>query len=166
MLGHNPLGASQVQTRTGPHMKGRKRLTKRQTPPDWQVAVLTSKGTYKNLSWVTERPVGFLHPPTRILKVYVEALMGFSCTHQPGGLCNTLLPQDCVRGQLLPWGRHSVHAECTFPGHGREWGASVAQVHCTGQLVVTSFSNIILQALIIWKQTWCESYAIYVSFGG
>lgn len=38
------------------------------------------------------------HPPARILKVYNEALMGFSHMHHPDGLHTTLLFQGCVLG--------------------------------------------------------------------
>ena len=37
-----------------------------------------------------------LHLPTRILKVFIEALMGFSHVLHPDGLNNTLLFQGCV----------------------------------------------------------------------
>lgn len=43
------------------------------------------------------------HSSTRILKVYEEALTGFSDIHSPDGLNDTLLSQDCVLGQLLLW---------------------------------------------------------------
>ena len=36
------------------------------------------------------------HPPTSILKVYIEALTGFSHIHSPDGLDNTLLSQGYV----------------------------------------------------------------------
>ena len=38
----------------------------------------------------------FQHPPTRILKAYIETLTGFSHVFSPDGLNNTLLPQGCV----------------------------------------------------------------------
>lgn len=37
-----------------------------------------------------------LHPPARILKVYIQTLTGFSHIHNPGGLNNTLLSQGYV----------------------------------------------------------------------
>ena len=37
-----------------------------------------------------------LHLPTRILKVFIEALMGFSLIYCSVGLNNTLLSQGCI----------------------------------------------------------------------
>ena len=39
-----------------------------------------------------------LQPPTRILKVYIEALTGFIGIYHPDGLHITLLSQGCVLG--------------------------------------------------------------------
>lgn len=35
-------------------------------------------------------------PPTRFLKVYIEALMGFSHVYSPSGLNDTVISEDCV----------------------------------------------------------------------
>ena len=40
----------------------------------------------------------FLHPPTIILKVYIEALTGFSHVYHPDGLNTTFLCQGCILG--------------------------------------------------------------------
>ena len=37
-----------------------------------------------------------LHPPARVLRVYREALMGFSQVLSPDGLNNILLSQGCI----------------------------------------------------------------------
>ena len=53
-----------------------------------------------------------LHLPPRILKVYTEALTGFSHAYSPDGLNNTILSQSCVLEGLL--GRQSrwyMHSE-------------------------------------------------------
>lgn len=49
------------------------------------------------------------HLPSRILKVYIADLTGFSHLYCPDGLNCTLLPQGCVLGQLLVWGRQAEH---------------------------------------------------------
>ena len=44
-----------------------------------------------------------LHLPTRILKVYIDVLIGFSDIFSPDHL-NTLLSQDCVLEEAPPVG--------------------------------------------------------------
>ena len=65
------------------------------------------------------------HLPARILKVYTEALTGFSHIYHPHGLNTTLLSEGCVLGQLLTWGWQTKH---TFQGQGRSDSVSIAQV--------------------------------------
>ena len=60
-----------------PYMEGKERLKKEAATPDWSLAVFTIKRTHmQGLSWVQENRC--LHLPSRILKVYIEALTGFS----------------------------------------------------------------------------------------
>lgn len=55
---------------------------------------LTSKGTYIQI--LSLAASGSLHLSARILKVYIETLMGFSHIFSPDGLNNTLLFQGCI----------------------------------------------------------------------
>ena len=56
---------------------------------------LISMRTYtQDLPWA--KTSTSLHLLARILKVYIEALIGFSHIHNPHGLNNTLLSQGCV----------------------------------------------------------------------
>lgn len=106
---------------------------KRQTPPDWQVAVLTSKGTYiRGLPWAAVRQVDF-HALARILKDYTEALPGFSHVYPPDGL-NSTLPQSRRRS----WNTVRMWSECTFQRRGGSEGPLIAQVQLRSQPEVTS----------------------------
>lgn len=66
-----------------------------------------------------------LLPPNRIIKVYIEALAGFSYVYCPGGLNNTLLSQGCVLDKAPTVGMvgrmHMLRTEgaagCPGPAH-------------------------------------------------
>lgn len=75
---------------------------------------LISKETYiYGWSWVTVRYLN--------LKVYTEALTGFTHMCHPDGLSNTLPSQGCVLERLLVW---ECSVKDTFQGQGWGWGAS------------------------------------------
>ena len=74
-----------------------------------------------------------LHPPTRILKVYIEALMGFSLICHPDYLKNTLLFQDCV----LKNGSHGGQSVCS-EDRGESEEPPIAGLRLSDQSVVTS----------------------------
>ena len=57
-----------------------------------------------------------LPPPTKILGIYIEALMGFSHIYYPDGLTTTSLSQGCM---LETASAIRLGAEWTFPGQGR-----------------------------------------------
>ena len=57
-----------------------------------------------------------LRPPTKILGIYIEALMGFSHIYYPDGLTTTSLSQGCM---LETASAIRLGAEWTFPGQGR-----------------------------------------------
>ena len=71
-----------------------------------------------------------LHIPSRMLKVYIQCLTGFSHVFSPDGLNNTLLSQGCT----LQTAR--TGAEHTFKGQGRGQEPSIALVQLVGQLGV------------------------------
>ena len=74
-------------------MKGKQRQ-KKKLDHSRLVGGRFSKRTYKAyLGW--PQMSTSLHPPTRILKVYIEALTRFSHIVHPDGLNNTLLSQGC-----------------------------------------------------------------------
>ena len=54
-------------------------------------------------------------PPTKILGIYIEALMGFSHIYYPDGLTTTSLSQGCM---LETASAIRLGAEWTFPGQG------------------------------------------------
>ena len=77
--------------------RARKDRGKRQTTPDLQVAGLISKGNlHAKLVLGGCKMNRSLHPPARTLKVYIEAVMGFTYDYHPDGLNNTLLSQRHV----------------------------------------------------------------------
>ena len=105
---------------------------KRQTPPDWQAAVLTSKETYiRGLPWAAK--ASRFPRPARILKVYTEALPGFSHVYPPDGL-NSTLPQSRRRS----WNAVRMWSECAFQGRGGSEEPLIAQVQLRSQPEVTS----------------------------
>lgn len=57
---------------------GQGAIKKRQTTPEWQVAVLISKGTSYKACLGKMKVSRFLQLPTGILEVYIEALTWFS----------------------------------------------------------------------------------------
>ena len=58
------------------------------------------------------------HPPTRILKVYIETLTGFRHIFSPDGLNNTLVSQGFIYEKRLPlW---EQRGDCISQGQGRE----------------------------------------------
>lgn len=57
------------------------------------------------------------HLPAKILKVYIEVLMGFSHIFRPDGLNNTLLSMLHFIKQLPVWQQWT---ECIFQGQRRE----------------------------------------------
>lgn len=83
------------------------------------------------------------------LKVYREALTGFSRVYCPDGLNHTLLSQGCVLGQLLTWPRQ---AQCMFPGQGRRWGTRVQPEGQQegGHALSMIFSNNLLKPNQVW----------------
>ena len=94
---------------------------------------LISKGTYlwgllSQDEWIST----FAH---QNLKVFTEALMGFSHEHSPEGHNTTLLPQFCAFMAASSPGRHS---ECPWQGQGRgSQEPLIAQVQFSGQPFVT-----------------------------
>lgn len=111
-----------MKSETGPHIQRTRRdQRRRHTTPDWKVASLISKGTcMQGLSWAGCKVSRFLHPPTRILKVYIKALTGFSHIHYPEDLNNTLFSQGCI----LENGSHWKLGRTYIPRMGRGQGAS------------------------------------------
>lgn len=77
--------------------------------------------------------------PTRILKVYVEALTGFSLIYHPNGLSNTLPFQACILEISSGYGngRQDIHSEAM--GEGKE--PPITQVHLEGQVFLMTKSN-------------------------
>lgn len=81
-------GVCWVKFKTGPYSwRARRDRIKTHTTPDWQMAGLNKQGD------LLTRPVSgtcetgrSLHPATRILKVYIEALIGFSQVFSPDGV--------------------------------------------------------------------------------
>lgn len=70
------------------------------------------------------------HLPSKILKVYVETLVGFSHAFGPEGLNSTLFSQGCVLG-------NGSGCECLFQGR-EEVGTSYCPNQLSGQPGVTS----------------------------
>lgn len=60
-----------------------------------------------------------LHPSTRILNIYTEALNGFSHIHYPDGLSNTLLSQGCTL-------ENGSHCGCIFQVRGGDRETPIA----------------------------------------
>lgn len=96
--------------------EGEERLKKGADHPDWKVAVLIIKGTYLwglSCSHKT-RPQAYLrHPSTRILTVYIEALIEFSYVFSQDGLRNILFSQGCIfeAGSYCGNGRQNIHSK-------------------------------------------------------
>lgn len=68
----------------------------------------------------------FPYPPTRILKIYIEALTGFSHRYRP----DVSTSHHYTASRLCPWGRFwelGRHPEHTLQGQERGWGASSCQ---------------------------------------
>ena len=110
------------------YMMERRGQRKRQTTSDWQVTVLTSKGTYiRGLSWAAT-----------VLKVYIEALVGFSHIYRPDGLNNTLLFQGYVfeTGSYCGNSGQNVHSKDGKEMRSFQLPTSSSLVQ--GQLVVMS----------------------------
>ena len=74
-------------------MEGEERLKERQTIPDRQAAILTSKG-FTSLVLGNRRRVD-LHT-CQSLKMCIEALIAFPFVYRPDGLNNAQLSQDCI----------------------------------------------------------------------
>ena len=94
----SPLELLEYDLKLPPHLPCTQRAgreqRKRQATPDWQVADLTSKGTRRFV--LGSRRVRSSHPPARILKVYIQALIRLSNVFSPDDLNNTLLSPDYV----------------------------------------------------------------------
>lgn len=73
-----------------------------------------------------------LHPPTIILKIYIEALTGFGHVYGPDGLNNTPLSEGSVLAVASHAGK-AYRMDILRTGEGVS-----AQVQLTGHLVVTS----------------------------
>ena len=82
-----------MKLESGPHIQMAKRDQRiRKITPDWQVAVFISKGNlHTRLVIGGYKNNRALHPPSRILKVHIEALMGFRHVYSPDGLNNIIL---------------------------------------------------------------------------
>ena len=78
---------------------------------------------------------GSLNLPTKILKVYKEALTGFSQEYCAGGLNTTSLSQGSVLGPAS--GRQKGKWNPQSKGKGRAAELLTAWVQFMGQLVVT-----------------------------
>lgn len=78
-----------------------------------------------------------LHPPTRMLKVYIEALTRFSHEYHSDDLNNILLLQGC----FVENGYHhgNVGQEVYSKDRGESKEPQIARVKLEGQLMVTSF---------------------------
>lgn len=81
-----------------------------------------------------------LHPPTRILKVYVESLTVVNYIYYLDGLNNTILSQCFVLENRKPWEWWSGH---TFQRQERGEEFLIAQVQLAGQLVVISSDDLL-----------------------
>lgn len=83
-----------------------------------------------------------LHSPTRILKVYIEDLTGFSHVYYPDGLNDTLLSQVYVLVMAPTVGRVG---STYIPRTGRRGGASdcpcPTQGSTVGHVLLTTSSN-------------------------
>ena len=106
--------------------------------PDWQLAVVTSKGIYmRGLSLGGCKASRFLYP-ARILKSYLEVLSGFSHVYHSDGLNNTLLCQgDSSWNTVIMW--------AGFHSKGRWGGASdrpgSAHKSTRGHILTVTSSN-------------------------
>ena len=81
------------------------------------------------------------HPPVRILKVYTEALTGFSHIYCPDGLSNTWLSQGCVLETALAVG---MMGRVDRGGGEKAW---ISWFRLAGQLAVTSSFFFLKEAL-------------------
>ena len=83
-----------------------------------------------------------LHPPTSILKVYIEALTGFSPVYSPDGLNNTLLLQGRVLETAPAMG---MVGGIRIPRTREGWGAldcpGRAHKSTSSHVLSVSFSN-------------------------
>ena len=77
------------------------------------------------------------HPSIRILKVYVEALTGFSHVFSPDGLNKTVLSQELSLKCLRLW---ESWVGCTFQEQGRGWGTS----DCLGSALGSAGGHVLL----------------------
>ena len=60
------------------------------------------------------------HLPARILKVYIEALMGFSHTYHPDGLDNAMLSQGYILENSFHCGTGQNNVYSKYRGEGEE----------------------------------------------
>lgn len=121
-MGSRPLGASQVNSETGPcTQQARRDCRNRQTLQigRWRFQSARELTNQAHLGQLEMRRSPYL--PTSILKVYTEDLTGFSNAHCPDGLNNTLLSEGTSLKELLVWERW---VECTFQGQWRQRGVS------------------------------------------
>ena len=124
----------EVKSETAFHtQRARKDQKKRQSTLDRLEVDFISKGTYRWLFLSGCMTGRSLNPSARILKVYREALTGFSHIFSPGGLNHTLLSQVCIL--VIPSGnsRWSVHS---MDRRGRKEPLT-SQVQLTGQPAVS-----------------------------
>ena len=116
---HNHEG-SRVRFETDPH----KWRLKKEADRSWLVGGSFNKqgNLRKKLilgCWKMNRSP---HPPIRILRVYTEALTGFSHIYHPDGPNNTLFSEGWILEVWKPW------VECTFQGLEVGKEAPIAQV--------------------------------------
>lgn len=101
-----------------PYMEGKERLKKEAATPDWSVAVFTIKRTHmQGLSWVQESRC--LHLPSRILKVYIEALTGFSHIYLPSIHMVSATPYSLKAASLEQLPLWKLLTDQTFQEQGR-----------------------------------------------
>ena len=87
-------GASQVNSKTGPHTWRDRRQGKQLQIGRWQ---FNKRGNlHRRLLLHDCKMSRSLHPFARTLRVYIEALTGFSHIYCLDGLKNTSLSQGCV----------------------------------------------------------------------
>ena len=104
-----------------------------------------------------------LHLPTRILKVYIEALTGFSHLFSPDGLINTSLSQGCitetdpkvemVSKTYIPrtgkWVRG--HSNCLGPAGMLTCGLTLSMNFCSSSWMIM-LKKLSQQVLHIWMK--------------
>lgn len=108
------VGAPRVKSDTGPpSLEGRREQDRGRPLQAGRGQFNQQRAQAPGLSRVPRKMSGSRPPPTRILKVYGEALVGFSHMYHPDGLRDTLFSQGCIleNGSSCGNSGRNVHAK-------------------------------------------------------